>query len=88
MFDPARYQHAFSPITIRNLTLKNRLQFSPIVNPMTTYDGCVTDDYVDFMDMQAGTGVGLVTIGATSVDHDTGEDFAGELDVTDDRKMI
>lgn len=88
MFDPTRYAHAFEPLKIRDLTLKNRLQFAPIVNPMTTYNGCVTDDYVDFLDMQASTGVGLVTIGATSVDHDTGEDFAGELDVTDDHKMI
>jgi 2,4-dienoyl-CoA reductase-like NADH-dependent reductase (Old Yellow Enzyme family)/thioredoxin reductase len=83
-----RYRHLFQPLKVGNHVLKNRLQFSPMVNPMTSYDGEVTDNYVDFVDMQAGTGVGLVTIGATSVDHDTGEDFAGELDVTDDKKMI
>ena len=88
MFNPDQYKNVFQPIKIRNLVLKNRLQFSPHVNPMTTHDGCVTDNYVDYLDMQAATGVGLVTIGATSVDHDTGEDFAGELDITDDHKMI
>lgn len=88
MFNPDQYKNVFQPIKIRNLVLKNRLQFSPHVNPMTTYNGCVTDNYVNYLDMQAATGVGLVTIGATSVDHDTGEDFAGELDITDDHKMI
>lgn len=81
------YPHVFSPIRVGNLTLKNRIQFSPTVSCMSTAYGEVTTEYVDFIGMQARTGCALITIGATSVDEDTGTDFAGELNITRDEMI-
>ncbi|NLL51543.1 MAG: FAD-dependent oxidoreductase [Peptococcaceae bacterium] len=81
------FQHVFSPIKVGNLTLKNRIQFSPMVCCLSNAAGEVTTEFVEFLGMQARTGAGLVTIGATPVDNDTGADAYGELDVTNDNKI-
>lgn len=78
------YPHVFSPIKVGNLTLKNRIQFSPMVSCLSTAYGEVTTEYIDFIGMQARTGAALITIGATSVDEETGTDFPGELNITRD----
>ena len=78
------YPHVFSPLKVGNITLKNRIQFSPMVSCLSSERGEVTNDYVEFLGMQARTGAGLVTIGATSVDDETGTDFRGELRITSD----
>jgi 2,4-dienoyl-CoA reductase-like NADH-dependent reductase (Old Yellow Enzyme family)/thioredoxin reductase len=78
------YPHVFSPIKVGKLTLKNRIQFSPMVSCLSTAYGEVTTEYVDFIGMQARTGAALITIGSTSVDEETGTDFPGEICVTRD----
>lgn len=83
---PNAYPHVFSPLQVGPITLKNRIQFSPLVCNMVTCNGEVTQDYIDWVDMQAGTGAGLVTLGATPVDLASGADYYSELDVTNDDK--
>jgi 2,4-dienoyl-CoA reductase-like NADH-dependent reductase (Old Yellow Enzyme family)/thioredoxin reductase len=78
------YPHVFSPLKVGNITLKNRIQFSPMVCCLSSETGEATNDYVEFLGMQARTGAALVTIGATSVDDETGTDFRGELKITSD----
>jgi 2,4-dienoyl-CoA reductase-like NADH-dependent reductase (Old Yellow Enzyme family)/thioredoxin reductase len=46
--------------------------------------GEVTQEYVNFIEMQARTGAALVTIGATPADNETGQDFRGELNIADE----
>ncbi len=79
-----RYPHVFSPLKVGNLTLKNRIQWSPMVSALSTAYGEVTPDYINFIAMQARSGVGLVTIGATAVDEENGQDYPGELLITRD----
>jgi 2,4-dienoyl-CoA reductase-like NADH-dependent reductase (Old Yellow Enzyme family)/thioredoxin reductase len=82
---PTRYPHVFQPITIGSMTLKNRIQFSPIVSrhadPST---GACTPDLVEFLGAQARSGVGLVTIGSSPIDFDRARDFYGCLSVVRD----
>lgn len=79
-----RYPHVFTPLKVGNLTLKNRIQWSPMVSALSTAYGEVTPDYINFIAMQARAGVGLVTIGATAVDEVNGQDYPGELLITRD----
>ena len=79
-----RYPHVFSPLKLKNLTLRNRIQFSPMVSCLTTASGEVTTEYCDFIAMQARTGAALVTIGASGIDEENGFDCAGELNITRD----
>ena len=64
------YPHLFQPLTIRGVTLKNRLEYAPTVVLKCNADGTVGQDMLDFMAWQAKTGAGWVTVGDTPVTHD------------------
>ncbi|UWG95535.1 FAD-dependent oxidoreductase [Dehalobacter sp. DCM] len=81
------FQHVFTPIKVGRTTLKNRIEFAPMVCNFTNSSGEATDKYVDFVETQAASGVALIHLGATPVDLDTGADFPSELDVTNDLKI-
>lgn len=53
------YPHLFQPLTIRGVTLKNRLEYAPTVVLKCNADGTVGQDMLDFMAWQAKTGCRL-----------------------------
>ncbi|MCD7790486.1 MAG: FAD-dependent oxidoreductase [Bacteroides thetaiotaomicron] len=79
-----RFESVFSPIKVGAYTLKNRVHFPPMVCNMVLSNGEVSQDYVDFVEMQARTGSSLITLGATPVDRESGIDYDSELNVTED----
>ena len=82
------YPHVYQPIQIGNITLKNRIQYSPIVSNHAGFrSGSVTTELLEFVSAQARTGAGLVTIGSTPVNLNEGRDFFGCLSATSDDDM-
>ena len=79
------YPHVFQPLRIRGLTLKNRLEYSPTVVLKCSPEGDVTDEMLDYVQWQAKTGVGYLTIGNTPVVHSDSSAWTCELNVTEDR---
>ena len=79
------YPHVFKPITINGLTIKNRIHFTPMVACVTTADGEVNQEMIDWIGFQARTGAGYITIGDTQIDTERARCFYGELDVTHDK---
>ena len=51
-----QYPHVFQPLKVGPVTLKNRIQFSPMVCCLSNAAGEVTAEYRDFLAMQARTG--------------------------------
>ena len=82
-----KYKHIFTPLKVGHTTFRNRFEFSPMVNNFVTSIGEPTQNFIDFIESQAESGVSLITIGASPVDHLAGVDFASELDVTNDKKV-
>ncbi len=82
-----KYPHVFSPIKIGNMEVKNRIQFSPMVSSLSTPTGGVSPELLGYIKYQAQSGVGVITIGSTPIDHINGVDFFGALDVTSDDNM-
>jgi len=79
------FPHIFEPLRVGNMTIKNRIEFTPMVScHANSRTGEVTPEMIEFLGAQARTGAAIVTIGATTVDEDTGADFYGELSVTKD----
>ncbi|MBR1780287.1 MAG: FAD-dependent oxidoreductase [Oscillospiraceae bacterium] len=78
------YPHVFQPLTIRGLTLKNRLEYAPTVVLKCNADGTMSQDMLDFMEWQAKTGVAWVTVGDTPVTHDNTSHWLCEMNVCDD----
>ena len=79
------FPHVYQPIQVGNMTLKNRIQYSPIVTNHAGYKtGEVTHQLLEFVSGQAQTGASLVTIGSTPVNFKEARDFFGCLSATKD----
>jgi len=80
-----KFPHVYQPIQVGNMTLKNRIQYSPVVSNHAGYrSGTVTNELLEFVSAQAKTGAGLVTIGSTPVNFKEARDFFGCLSATND----
>ena len=81
------YKHLFTPLKVGHTTLKNRVEFSPLVCKLVTPTGDPYHEFAEFIEWQAATGVALIHIGATPVDHEAAVDYPQELDITDENKI-
>ncbi len=84
-FNP--YPNVFSPLKVGAHTLKNRVEFSPLVSNMVTKDGEITQDYINFVETQAKTGAALITIGATPVNRGLAREYHSEVNVCEDAML-
>lgn len=80
-----QFKHALKPIKVGPITLKNRVQFAPHAINMVNELGEPTDEFIRYVERQARTGVGLLTVYATPVDRETGIDYDSEIDITTDK---
>ncbi len=63
------YPHLLRPGRIGSMELRNRLVMSPMETMYGTPDGLPSDRTVAYFAARAAGGVGLITVGATGVDH-------------------
>ncbi len=61
------YKYLFSPVTINNLQIKNRIAY-PALGLLYSYDGNLNDRYYNYFRERSGGGAGLVTVGPVGVD--------------------
>ncbi|WP_122790097.1 oxidoreductase [Intestinibacillus sp. Marseille-P6563] len=80
-----KFPHVFSPLKLRSVTLKNRIEFTPMVSCLSNAAGEVTEEYLEFIRMQARSGVSQIIIGDTQIDWERPVCFYGELNVQHDR---
>ena len=78
------YPNVFQPLKVGRQVLKNRIEFSPLVSNMVTKDGEITQDYINFVEMQAKAGVALLTLGATPINRGLAREYHSEVNVCDD----
>jgi len=68
----AMYEKLFSTITIKGLTLKNRLTMAPLYLGYAGEGGKVSDMILDHYRLMAKSGVAMVVVENSTVDHPTG----------------
>jgi 2,4-dienoyl-CoA reductase-like NADH-dependent reductase (Old Yellow Enzyme family)/thioredoxin reductase len=66
----SKFTHAFRPISVGPLKIKNRIEVSPAEPFLCTRDGLVTDEFVAFTAAMAKGGAGIVTVGDSPVNPD------------------
>ena len=64
-----KYPHLFAPGKIGTLYLKNRIVMAPLGTRLTTENGAVTDDMIEFYSQRALGGAGAITIEAMGIDY-------------------
>jgi 2,4-dienoyl-CoA reductase (NADPH2) len=64
-----QFPHLLQPGQIGSMTLRNRLVMSPMETMYGTPDGLPSERTRDYFVARAKGGVGLITVGATGIDH-------------------
>jgi 2,4-dienoyl-CoA reductase-like NADH-dependent reductase (Old Yellow Enzyme family)/thioredoxin reductase len=65
-----KYDRIFSPIVIKGVEFKNRIEVAPQATMLATPQGLVTSDLEDYYRTYAQGGFGIVTVGETPIDAD------------------
>ena len=63
------YEHLLAPGRIGSMELRNRIVMSPMETMYGTPDGLPSERTVAYFAARAAGGVGLITVGATGIDH-------------------
>src|SRR3990170_7832912 len=62
-----KYEKLFTPITVRGITVPNRIQRTSMVSGLATEDGTVTDDLIKRYQREARGGVGSLVVEAAVI---------------------
>ncbi|MFR6715581.1 MAG: hypothetical protein ACLUTE_06980, partial [Dorea longicatena] len=52
------FPHVFSPLTIRGMTLKNRVVMMPMESDFAGHDGKLSDEHIKYYELRARGGTG------------------------------
>ncbi|NLO47485.1 MAG: FAD-dependent oxidoreductase [Clostridiales bacterium] len=80
----SKYKHVFSPIRVRGVDFKNRLEMAPPSPNLASKDGKVTREFVDMFRSIASGGVAVIHIGNSIVDISEARDEERQLDLSND----
>ena len=84
----SRYSHVLAPIRIRGIDFKNRVTLAPTTPVLSTPDGIVTHELVDWFRMFARGGASTFYMGNCSIDLRENQDQNFQLDLGDDRCVL
>ena len=56
------FPHVFSPLTVRGMTLKNRVVMMPMGSDFAGHDGELSDEHIKYYELRARGGTGLINI--------------------------
>ncbi|MBE6913533.1 MAG: FAD-dependent oxidoreductase [Ruminococcaceae bacterium] len=82
------YKHVFTPMTIKGVEFKNRIESAPMSPKLTTADGCITTEFLEFFRPIARGGPAVVTIGNSAVDLSESQDETRHADLGHDDVML
>jgi len=78
------YEHLLAPGRIGSMELRNRIVMSPMETMYGTPDGLPSERTIAYFAARAAGGVGLITVGATGIDHQHPETPGGLHLATDE----
>lgn len=82
------YSHVFAPIRIRGVDFKNRITLAPTTPVLSTWDGFVTPQLVDWLRMFARGGASTLYLGNCSIDLSENQDQRYQLDLGRDEGIL
>lgn len=85
---PRKYNHVFSPIRIRGVDFKNRLELAPPSPNLADREGRVTSEFVEFFRSFARGGAAVLHVGNSVVDIREACDEERQLDLGSDACIL
>ena len=80
-----RYPNVFSPFKFGNVEIKNRIEIAPAIPSLSTSDGLVTRELIEYYKSLAKGGAGIVTIGDSAIDFEFARDHPFQLNIGDEK---
>jgi 2,4-dienoyl-CoA reductase-like NADH-dependent reductase (Old Yellow Enzyme family)/thioredoxin reductase len=85
MQNKERFVKLFQPVSIGQMSIRNRLVMPPMGTNYATLDGYVTQRSKDYYEARARGGVGLIIVEVTCVDSPVGKTIIRQLAIDDDK---
>ena len=82
------YKHVFSPITIRGVEFKNRIEMAPTSPKFTTEKGHMTTEHINYFRAIGRGGAAIITLGNCTVDIENAQDEPRQVCVGSDDYLI
>lgn len=82
------HDHVFSPITIKDVEFKNRIQVAPQVPLLASPEGWVTTELIEYYRTYARGGFGIVTVGDSLVDFEYAQGHESSLNLGVDDAIV
>lgn len=79
------YQAIFEPLTIKRMTLKNRVVMPPMGTNFANMDGTFSMQHVSYYEQRAKGGTGLITLENVCIDYPMGTNGARQLRMDNDQ---
>lgn len=81
----SHYPHLFSPLTINGMTIKNRMIMPPMGTNLASLNGEVTQEQIDYYELRARGGTGLITIENICIDFPFASNGTTQLRIDNDQ---
>ena len=82
------FPHVFTPYTIKGVEFKNRIEAAPMSPKLTTKEGAVTTEFLEFFRPIARGGAAIITIGNSSIDLKESKDETRHIDLGQDDVIL
>lgn len=73
------YKHIFEPLTIRRMTMKNRIMMTPMGTNYGEQSGEMSFLHINYYEQRARGGIGLIMVENANVDYPLGSNGTTQL---------
>ena len=81
------YPHIFSPLTVKNMTIKNRIVMMPMGTNYGEQNGEMSFLHINYYEQRAKGGTGLIIVENASIDSPQGSNGTTQLRIDHDNYM-
>lgn len=82
-----KYPHIFEPITVRRMTVKNRIVMMPMGSNFGGQNGEMSFEHIDYYEQRAKGGTGLIIVENASIDTPQGSNGTTQIRIDQDSYM-
>ena len=83
----SNYQHIFTPLTVKNMTIKNRITMMPMGTNYGEQNGEMSFLHINYYEQRAKGGTGLIIVENASVDSPQGSNGTTQLRIDHDNYL-
>lgn len=79
-----QYEHIFEPLTVKNMTINNRIVMMPMGTNYGGQNGEMSDQHIAYYEQRAEGGTGLIIVENASVDSPLGSNGTTQIRIDKD----